>query len=624
MRRIAAGVGLAVAALAAAPPSVGAVPFTRCSRGSEFRCAHVAVPLDRTGGVPGTVNLLVERRPATRGPARGTVLALAGGPGQAAAKLDGDFAAVLGPALRRRDLVVFDQRGTGGSGLLRCPALEGLDTRPEASPEEFAAAGAACAASLGPAATHYTTADSVEDIEAIRQALGVPRLTLFGVSYGTKVAEAYAKRYPAQVDGLILDSVVLPTAGDPLSESTLAALPRVLGALCAGGACARIGADPMADLRALSRRFDVGARLGSAFDGRGRRRRLPLDAAALVQIAVSGDFDPVLRADLPGAVRAALHGDREPLARALLRAASVEAAKPQDVSDAAFAAATCEEDQQLWDRTTPISDRLAAARAAVARLPDAAVDPFGRMAELQANTGLCLRWPTGPVAPALSSTPLPDVPALVLSGRDDLRTPLEDARTLAAQLPHARLLTVPNVGHAVLFNDLSGCAARAVAAFLAASTSPACSRGPRPLDPLEAPPVRLGDVDPLVGLPAKRGRTVRAALLTLQDGEVHAPASGSQGGLRGGFLHAGRSSLELHNVVFVPGVRVSAVERADAARISVAGRAASRAHLRLSRSGVLTGIVGGRRVHLVLARALTGGGGRGWLVHAPAPTIRVP
>jgi pimeloyl-ACP methyl ester carboxylesterase len=623
VRRIAAAAVLsAAAALAVAAPTAGALTFTRCAAGSSFRCARLDVPLDRSGSVPGKVRLFIERRPPTIGPARGAVLVLAGGPGQAATPLAAEFATLLGPALRTRDLIVLDQRGTGKSGLLRCSRLERLDAHPDASPSEVAAAGEACANTLGPARAHYATIDSVEDVEAVRQAVGAPRLTLFGTSYGTKVAEAYAKRYPAQVDGLILDSVVLPDAGDPLARSTLAALPRVLGALCSGGACARFGLDPLPDLRRLSARFDAAPGSGTAFDGRGRRRTMLLDASALAQIAVSGDFDPLLRADTPAAVRAALKGDRAPLARALLRAAAVETAKPAEQSNALFAATVCEEVQQLWDRSTPIPDRLAAAQATIAGFPSSTFDPFGALAELKGGTGLCLRWPNALADPALAPGPIPDVPVLILSGRNDLRTPLEDARRLASQLPHARLVALAHVGHAVLFDDLSGCAQQAVDTFFGARRAGSCSGTRRAIDPTDLPPTHIRQVDPLAGLPGKPGRTVRAALLTLQDAELHAPDSGRVGGLRGGYIALTRRSLVMHDVVFVPGVRVSAVERGGPAHLSVAGPAASRAHLLVTRDGVVTGVVGGRRVRLVLARALSGGG-RGWLARAPRRPIRV-
>jgi pimeloyl-ACP methyl ester carboxylesterase len=99
--------------------------------------------------------------------------------------------AELGSEATRYDLLVVDQRGTGRSGRLSCPSLAPALV-------ETAARIRACAAHLGPAAARYTTRDSVADLEAVRAALGIRRLVLFGVSYGTKVAEAYASAYPAR------------------------------------------------------------------------------------------------------------------------------------------------------------------------------------------------------------------------------------------------------------------------------------------------------------------------------------------------------------------------------------------------------------------------------------------
>ena len=93
--------------------------------GTATRCARVAVPLDRTGAVPGTVSLLVKRIRSRIQPARGAVFVLAGGPGQSAtAAFAGDGVGLLFPAYRSRDVIVFDQRGTGRSGALRCRELE--------------------------------------------------------------------------------------------------------------------------------------------------------------------------------------------------------------------------------------------------------------------------------------------------------------------------------------------------------------------------------------------------------------------------------------------------------------------------------------------------------------------
>ena len=164
------------------------------------------VPLDRSGKAPGTIALSVARKLAGTSPAGSALLALAGGPGQPALPF-GEFAAKSRAAgLHGRDLLVFDQRGTGSSDPLSCPAFERF-SRLSAS-RVFAA----CAEQIGPARGAFTTQESVRDIDAIRQALGYQKLVLYGTSYGTKVALEYAERFPEHTEALVLDSVV-PTDG---------------------------------------------------------------------------------------------------------------------------------------------------------------------------------------------------------------------------------------------------------------------------------------------------------------------------------------------------------------------------------------------------------------------------
>ena len=156
-----------------------------------------------SGVVPGGVSLFVKRIRAAQRPRRGALFVLAGGPGQSAsATFNGAALANLSAAYRSRDLIVFDQRGTGRSGLLRCRALERSNLL------NAGRAAAACAGSLGARRAFYTSRDSADDIEAIRRELGVAGIALYGASYGTKVALGYALRYPANVERLALDSVV--------------------------------------------------------------------------------------------------------------------------------------------------------------------------------------------------------------------------------------------------------------------------------------------------------------------------------------------------------------------------------------------------------------------------------
>ena len=270
------GAVLAVAAPPALASTVAATPPGRpCSPAPDdrSRCLRVTVPLDRSGALPGTISLRVRVLPPIAPSSGETILALAGGPGQAAAPLLEGFAQSLGGnVLRSRTLVTFDQRGTGGSGQLSCPSLAPLGGEGALPPDvAVQSAVAACAQRLGSARAHYATADSVADVEAVRAALGVDRLILYGTLYGTKVALDYAAAYPQHVGALLLDSVVLPEGTDPFERLTLGSVPRVLRTLCARHGCP-FTHDAVADLDALAARLARGPLHGRWIDAHGRAR----------------------------------------------------------------------------------------------------------------------------------------------------------------------------------------------------------------------------------------------------------------------------------------------------------------------------------------------------------------
>ena len=602
-------------ALAVAPPAQAALRFERCGA-FLFSCARLGVPLDRAGVAPGRVSLFIKRIRAQRRPARGALFVLAGGPGQSATQaFEGDGLGVLSPAFKRRDLIVFDQRGTGRSGVLRCRALERSNL--------FRAGRAAglCARRLGASRHHYTSRDSVEDIEAIRVALGLEKIALYGTSYGVKVALGYALAHPANVERLVLDSVVEPTGPDPLYRPTLQAVPRVLRSLCRGR-CDSFTADPLADLTRLVRRMGDRPLRAPVVDPRGRRRPARLTRGELFLMLISGDFDPALRAAFPGAVRAALDGDRMPLLRLGRRSFSVEGEPPPPrlISTALYTATTCEEMSFPWLRTTAPdpAERRRQAVAAVAALPDSAFLPFNRGTVLDNDLlRLCDRWPALPTAPALGPGPLPDVPVLVLEGEDDLRTPVESAQRVAAQFPQAKLVVAPATGHSALGSDLSGCAERAFARFFRDQpVSTRCRRVRRAFPPTPPPPTALRRVPAARGVAGARGRALTALALTLRDVEEDALTRfilvlgdsdiARGGGLRGGrYRIDGRNAVHLDDLVFVPGVRVSGRVRGfgtrrQRGRLRLSGRAAPGGVLSL-RGRRVTGRLGGKEVRAVLS-----------------------
>jgi hypothetical protein len=244
------------------------------------------------------------------------------------------------------------------------------------------------------------------------------------------------------------------------------------------------------------------------------------------------------------------------------------------------------------------------------------VAPFDAAALLDNDLlQLCDRWPATPVAPGFGPGPLPDVPTLILEGEDDLRTPVENGRRVAALFPRSQLVVSPDTGHSALGSDPLGCAERAFARFFAdRSVITDCPRRRRRFPATPPPPRILRAVTPARGSAGVRGRALGALGLTLRDVAQDAfTRFGFEGGgqvARGGGLRAGRyrieleNTLHLHGVVFVPGVRVSGAvrrfaQRRQAGRLRLSGPASPAGTVRL-RGRRISGRLAGQKVSAVL------------------------
>lgn len=602
-RRVFPLVTATLAALVAAPSgAAAALPWAPCTP-AGFECARLSVPLDHSGGRPGTVSLRTTRVPAAANPGRVAVVALAGGPGQAAVPIAQQFAADLGPAIASRDLLVYDQRGTGGSNALRCSAL----SRTKGT---FVAAVRDCSTQLGPARAFYRTADSVADIEALRVAGDYEKLVLYGVSYGTKVASAYASAHPARVESLVLDSVVAPEGPDAFRRSSLQAVRRVAGEICAAGRCRGITPSASKDLSALARRLRSRGLRGSVYSATGRRYTARLGESGLFAILLAGDLNPTLRAELPGSVRAALAGDSGPILRLSARSAGLQNGagwqSSQADSDALFFTTTCEENPTLpWGRTASIARRESETVRAALRLPRSATGPFSANVALQEGIlPLCLGWRNASPAP-VAPGPLPGVPLLTLNGRGDIRTPLEDAEAVSRRVPGAQVVGVPHVGHSVLGSDATSCSRDAVAAFFSGQPVAQCPAAAPRFAPTPRPARRVSSLEPYGTVKGKVGRTVEALRLTVNDAQVQilgeALALGREpsgaGGLRAGSVRVVPGGLVLRGYEYVPGVRISgSLPDRGTASFTVTGPQAARGRVRVSATLRVTGTLDGRRI----------------------------
>lgn len=538
----------------------------------------LAVPLDHARPDGPKITVSYVRFPA-RETSRGTVVFLAGGPGEPAVRHGRSIAdEVLRGVRRRYEVVVVDQRGAGRSTRLRCPSLGSADG---GSARETLEAIARCGEALGDARRFFSTYETVLDLEDLRRALGVARIIPLGVSYGGQVAGEYARRFPAQTQAVVLDSTSPSEGIDTLGRLPQLALPRVLSEICFTPGCERILGDPRVTL----------ARAIELLDRRPLRGIGPDELYRLVR---ASDADQLLRAELPAALQAATQGDADPLLRLLRHGRSSGAG----ISGARYLATTCSEGQLPWapdsdpaSRPELLERALEGAADRYAPFPVEAVAP-----SIEAT--LCLAWPATPRPPfPPSPTQGPDVPVLVIGGREDLRTPLEDQRRAAAQFPSAHVLSVPGVGHSALVNDASGCALRGLRLFLAGQPVPKCP-GRVPLFDVALPAFQsLREVPRPVGdVPARIGRTAVAVDLTLRDAERWANgASLPARGLRGGRIEpAGRSAVRLVRYEVVPGVRVSGVLRPGPETLQVTGSGAV-GTLRVA-GGRLRGVLDGQPV----------------------------
>lgn len=454
------------------PAAYGAISLEACQLAAEglaqripAECGHLVVPEDRADPDGRSITLAIAiRRAVVRNASPEPVFYLAGGPGQSARESYVPLAPAFAPLRNRHDLVLVDQRGTGASNPLDCPADDsGADTpvRMDLRPETIVRNARDCLAAVesgGADPRHYTTSQAIDDLEAVRVALGAERINLVGISYGTRVAQAYAARYPERTRSLVLDGVVPPDQplGGRIAADAQAALDALVRRCSADAGCldafGRIEAwSPDALLATLAETpTTVTAR--HPLDGGPRQVEVsPEVLAVTVRLLLYGTETASL---LPLLLDTAARDDFGPLAaNFMLIAGELESGLSGGMSNSV----TCTED----------APRLADPEANRAML-DAERGSFLAGIVPASMRATCEVWPAGEADPALWRPLESSIPALLLSGEWDPVTPLEGAEHVLAGLPSGRHLVAPGQGHAVLGR---GCMPDLVADFVEAGSA---------------------------------------------------------------------------------------------------------------------------------------------------------
>ncbi|HKQ74259.1 MAG TPA: alpha/beta fold hydrolase [Blastocatellia bacterium] len=403
----------------------------------DARCASYEVYEDRAARQGRKISLRLAVLPALDSkPAPDPLFILAGGPGQAATDNAAFFAEVFAGARRQHDLVLVDQRGTGGSHRLGChpygKELQGYFG------ERFPVAGVkACRSELERQADlrFYTTAVAMDDLDEVRAALGYERINLFGTSYGTRAAQVYLRRYPQRVRSMILKGVMsfdlFPTPG----------VERALELLfddCAADATCRAAYPNIKQeyARVLDRlnQGPMSVELTNPETGRPEQIKFP---RVVLRSTLRGLLQNTGAASQTLALlHTAATGDFEPLAKYIVasRRAFADA-----VAVGMSLSVICTEDVESKPRASVIG-------------PD----------DL---TAVCREWPRGKWEQGDAAPVSSVVPALLITGWLDPATPPRWAEEVAKHLPNSLNVVIRNGSHS--YTGLSPCVNEIMTQFVA-------------------------------------------------------------------------------------------------------------------------------------------------------------
>jgi pimeloyl-ACP methyl ester carboxylesterase len=413
------------------------------------RCGTLRVAEDPANLAGAAIDLSVAVVPALDRRSRAAPLfLLAGGPGQSAQGLYASFVGAFARINREHDIVLVDQRGTGKSAPLFCDDSEEWQELTDDVPA-LRQATTKCLAKFGPRVRFYTTSAAVQDLDGVRQALGLRQIDLYGSSYGTRVAELYMRRHPANVHAAILDGVVDPekAIGPDTPLDGEAALNLIMARCRKNRDCSAAYPNLSQDLEALRRRFGPDKQDLSLDDpSSGLPRQIEFNRSMLSAALRFLSYGAASASLLPALIHQAAVGNLRPLASQTIMVARQ---LRDQLATGMQNSVVCSEDVPFFATAAIDRGRIAAT--------------FAGLDQIDALTEICKLWPRGPVDADLHSPLASAIPTLLLSGEADPVTPPRDAERLAQGLLHHRHLVLLGEGHGQL---ATGCVPRLMAEFL--------------------------------------------------------------------------------------------------------------------------------------------------------------
>lgn len=417
------------------------------------RCGVFVRPLDPQDPAKGTIDLKVAVIPAlSLEPARDPLVPIAGGPGQSSLYFYAAWSSAFERVRQHRDILLLDQRGTGESAPLACDLDEDI-VEGKYSNEQTVALTQQCIGLLPHDPRYFTTSVAVRDLEALREALNYEKLNLYGISYGTRVAQHYARRYPATTRTLIIDGVLPPQLplGPDIATESQNAIDSVF--------------DRCAETEACNERFP---NLAASFAAlRSALKEAPVSVDLLHPVTAERElvefseehfaaairlllYNPGTVALLPLLIDDAANGNFVPLAAQFHM---VVESLSESLSIGMHNAVMCTEDAPFinWDAL----DKTA--------IEASYMGPV----QLDAIRAMCSVWPQGVLDEGLREPLATDIPVLLLSGTADPITPPYFADLAAVDMSKHWQIVAQHQGHGLA---AVGCMPRVIGDFVMAAT----------------------------------------------------------------------------------------------------------------------------------------------------------
>lgn len=390
----------------------------------DAKCGTLQVAEDRAHPDGRKIGLYVAVMPATDAESRSEpVFFIAGGPGGSTVASWAEAPIIFAGLNEHHDIVLVDQRGTGLSHLLVFP-----DQNPGETPTDYAKRALS---SIDGDPRFYTTAAAMDDLDAVRQALGYDKIDLYGGSYGATAIQYYLRQHGDRVRAAVLDGGTLVNVPifELVAPNSQRALDDVLDRCAADAACASAYPNLRAELAAVLARVRQTPVATAVMDPSGQPIIVTADvfAGTIHQLLVGSDSGTI-----PWLIHTAATGN--------MTAVAVELSKYLGNTVQTLVMTVEILCSEAWAKNDPEEVRARGQGSYLLTSQLAFAANYARVCDY-VPAGFV---PSNDAQPAQTAAPI-----LVLNGSDDPQDPPSNVAEARLHMPNSLLVIAPGQGHTV-------------------------------------------------------------------------------------------------------------------------------------------------------------------------------